>query len=151
MIGDSLTVVSFAAILKDRYRQPGDPIKQYVLDENREWEWERATCPRFNVDPHDRPGCELHGDPDCAHCHTLTNLCPNEGETTLLQLRDTGCDRCNELYEASLLLPSTVAWLAEKAARPPIEQDRSKLSDQVEPERPLPVMHTLLERLKLKP
>lgn len=144
----TVTITTVAVYYKDHYPQPGERIKQYVVDERRERAWEEQTAPRFNVDPHDREGCQLHDDPECEYCKVLTHACPCAGESSLLELRDADCDVCNALYEKSLSEPRVIAWFAEKAKRPPICEDRTKLSDEVESEHPSLAMHPLLGRLK---
>jgi hypothetical protein len=47
---------------------------------------------------------------------------------------ESGLYECGDLHEKLSDEPVVLAWLAEKAKRPPIEGDRTKLSDEVQPD-----------------
>ena len=102
--------------MKDFYPLPGTRLKQYVVDQYREAAWERETCPRFDVEEHD----------------DNTGLrCRNEGPTPWTYLDHDCCHDCGDRHTALRDGPSVRAWLEEKAKRPPIESDRTKLSDEI--------------------
>jgi hypothetical protein len=115
------TVTSMNALFKDMYPLPGTRLKQWVVDSRREAAWENDTCPRFDVAEHD---------------DNTGTLCRNVGRVPWTFLNHDCCHTCNEQLEAIENGPQVQAWLAAKAARPPIEQDRSKLSDEVQPDYP---------------
>lgn len=117
MANSNLTSIN--AILKDYYPLPGERIKQYVVDMRRESKWERDTCPLVEVIAHD--------DNTNATCRNSATSVP------WTYLSHDCCEVCCDLYEATETREDVQAWLAEKAKRPPIEQDKSKLSDEVEP------------------
>lgn len=112
-----MTLVSFDATMKDFYPLPGERIKQYVVDMRREDTWCDETAPVIHV--------ESHGNND-------GDLCARIGKTQwhILQ-RSHGCDRCSDIADAERESASVKEWLAEKAKRPPICADRTKLSDEV--------------------
>lgn len=103
------------------YPLPGTPLKQWVVEQRREIEWERETCPRFAAPAHD----DNTGLP-----------CRNSGDDVAWSSRDEHdcCHDCND--EAGTLRsdPSVAAWLAERARRSPVTTDRAALSDQIEPD-----------------
>ena len=109
-----------ANMYRDHYPAPGERIKQYVVDGRREAAWERDTCPQFDVD--------VHEDNTGAGCR-------NAGLTwwTYLESHDC-CYVCNDAADAARGTPSLESWLLERAKRPPIETDRDKLSDEVQPD-----------------
>jgi hypothetical protein len=113
-------VTTMGALYKDVYPAPGTRIKQWVVDVRREHAWERETCPRIEVPTHeDNTGAV------CRNAQT---------ETPWSHLDHDCCYSCNDLQGATRDRADVQAWLAENANRPPIEADRTKLSDQVEPE-----------------
>jgi hypothetical protein len=123
------TVTSFDAMFRDLYPQPGDRIKQWVVDSRRESAWESQTCPKVDVPEHDD--------------NTGTG-CRNVGRLPWTYLRHDCCSECEDIHDQTASRPDVVAWLAEKAARPPVEADRSKYSDQRQPEYPALRAHPLL-------
>jgi hypothetical protein len=125
------TITSMDQLFRDMYPLPGTRLKQWVVDSRRERAWEVQTCPRVVVPVHDdNTGLE----------------CRNARSTVAwTDLNHDCCGECNELMEATESRDDVSAWLAEKAKRPPIEQDRTKLSDEVEPEREHPT-YTWLKR-----
>lgn len=102
--------------LKDFYPLHGTRIKQYVVDTHREYAWERETAPRFTVDPHED---------NCG------SSCRNVGNVPWTYLDHDSCGTCNDLHALAEKEPAVIAWLAEKAKRPPIESDEAKLSDEI--------------------
>lgn len=104
-------------LLKDMYPRPGDRIKQWVVDERREDKWERETCPKVVVSSH-----RDNTDAECRNAGAMP--------WTWLEGHDC-CYTCNDLAESLKSREDIAAWLAEKAARPPIEQDRTKFSDEI--------------------
>lgn len=127
------TISSFDSAMKDLHPRVGDRIKQWVIDSRREAHWDRETCPRVNMDPHD---------------DNTGTLCSNVGEVLWRNLDHHCCHFCGEWYQRGRELRSVKAWLAEKAKRPPIEADRAKFSNQIEPERSELGLHPLLGLLK---
>jgi hypothetical protein len=124
----SSDLVDISQLFKDMYPGPGDRIKQWVVDQRREYEWERGTCPTIEVQVHeDNTGTE----------------CRNSGKVPWTYLDHDCCYTCGELHEATQSLVVVQEWLAEKAKRPPIEQDRTKF----EPHREL-APHPALGMLK---
>lgn len=121
-------ITSVAALYKDMYPRPGDRIKQWVVDVRREDAWERETCPRVFVPKHDdNTGLE----------------CRNEGPTIWTYLAHDCCSTCCEMHEHAGEQPEIQAWLEEKSKRPPIEKDRTKLSDVIQEDyslRPHPML-----------
>lgn len=113
-----VNLTTVAELFKDMYPQPGERIKQWVVDSRREDEWERDTCPRFETSEHeDNTGIE----------------CRNSASKVLwTHLDHDCCSDCCSMYEALAVDYSVTAWLAEKAKRPPIEADRTKLSDEIQ-------------------
>ncbi len=114
-----ISYTSFNDTLKDYYPLPGTRLKQYVVDTHRENDWERETCPRVDVASHD-DNTELP--------------CRNSGNVQWSYLAHDCCGFCCELHDETAERPDIAAWRAEKAARPPIESDRSRLSDEIAPD-----------------
>lgn len=113
------TLESVTATIKDMYPRPGERIKQWVVDAQREYQWELETCPRFFVHRHiDNTGLE----------------CRNAGPTPWIHLNHDCCYTCGDMHGLFSVRPETVEWVHEKAKRPPIETDRSKLSDEIAPD-----------------
>ncbi len=142
-----LTIDSHAAMLKDYYPQPGERIKQYVVDERRVHAWERETCPMLNVPLH----YEDVDDTEATSGHVVE--CPSVGETSWLtiQARATSCRFCEGFMFAASGLPAVVDWFAERAsyvAEHPICADRSQLSDEIAPDLGAMGDHPLLRMLK---
>lgn len=118
-----MNVESFDQMMRDMYARPGEVIKQYVVDMGRESEWERETCPRVTVPVHD----------------DNTGLqCRNSYSSQWSYLDHDCCYVCNDLYRAHAGDMDIAAWRMERALRPPICADKTKLSDQIAP--PLPSM-----------
>lgn len=114
-----VSLATVTALYRDMYPAPGDRIKQWVVDYRREAAWESETCPRVAVPEHkDNTGAECRNSSCSASWTYLDHDC---------------CYVCNELQEATQDREDVQAWLAEKAKRPPVEQDRTKLSDEVQP------------------
>lgn len=124
-------LVSMSALFKDMYPRPGDRLKQWVVDQRREAKWERETCPRVSI---------------AEHKDNTDAWCRNAGLTPWTFLSHDCCSTCCDLHEATESRADVQAWLAEKAKRPPVEQDRAKLSDEVEPEFGPPGSHALFRR-----
>lgn len=115
----TMNVTAFDAVMRDVYPRPGERIKQWVVDTGREQAWERETCPIVTVPDHrDNTGAE----------------CRNCGSSAWIYLSHDCCYVCNDQREATATRPDVVAWLAERAARPPIERDHKKLSDEIAPD-----------------
>lgn len=117
------TLESFNRALKDVYARPGERLKQWVVDTHRENEWESETCPRFQIPEHEDNTDEGTG-----------MLCSSVGLTQWRYLDHHACSICGVLHRFTANDPRVVAWLAEKAKRPPIEADHSKLSDEIAPD-----------------
>lgn len=121
------TITTISMLYKDHFPLPGHRLKQYVADGRREAAWERETCPRFMPAQHDdNTGLECRNSMQKVPWTFLEHDC---------------CYFCNDLCERYQEEPEVKAWLAEKAKRPPICEDRAKLSDEVEPEHPPLAMH----------
>lgn len=114
-------VTSVSVIMKDMFPLPGTRIKQWVVDARRERAWASETCPRFDV---------------TEHRDNTDAPCRNVPRAAWLDLVQHDC--CHECGERGELLERLHRrqWLAEKAKRPPIEQDHDKLSDEVQPDYP---------------
>lgn len=111
---------SLDSIMKDLYPMPGQRIKQWVVDRRREDAWAQATCPKFFIPSHvDNTGLE---------CRNATGLTP------WCRLAHDCCQTCDVLEEVLRGRDEVVNWVAERELRPPIESDRSKLSDEVQPD-----------------
>ena len=110
-------IEAFDRAIRDRYPMPGEKLKQYVVDERREAEWECETCPRFTPAEHeDNTGTECRNSMSSVPWTHLAHDC---------------CYFCNDLGERYEQTPEVQAWLAEKAKRPPIETDETKFSNEV--------------------
>jgi len=135
-----MSITTIACIYKDYYPMPGERIKQYVVDGRRETAWERETCPKFKIAGHVDNCDDGRG----------YSTCFNAGMVTWDALvSHPHCETCNDFGETLRDDARVLSWLAEKARRPPIEPDRSKLSDEVEPDRSLelhPILKGLLPR-----
>jgi hypothetical protein len=107
----------FNATLRDLYPQPGARIKQWVVDERRERAWEVETCPRFDVNAHE--------DDTAIECRN------SYGRVSWVDLNHDCCHTCGDRYEELRGDAAVIEWLAEKAKRPAVCQDRAKLSDEV--------------------
>jgi len=108
----------FDQIMKDCYPHPGHRIKQWVVDMRRNMEWERATCPVVDVHVHqDNAGF------DCEHSGTSVKW---------IDLGYVECDHCSAYQDELGKSPALVQWQAERAARPPVCEDRDKFSDEVQ-------------------
>ena len=116
---------SFDTTMKDVYPLPGTRIKQWVVDMRREDEWERETCPRLAV-PNHYDECD-----DIEAASGALRVCTGSGSTQWRALALRDCRFCEGYYHGASRLPEVVAWLAAKAARPPVCADRSKLSDEI--------------------
>lgn len=119
-----MDLTSVSALLKDLYVQPGDRLKQWVVDSRRESEWESRTCPLVAVEVHD---------------DNTGSQCRNTYATAMQWRRLTHdcCHTCNKLQDANEQRPDIAEWLIEKSKRPPIEKDHSKYSDEVQADYPL--------------
>lgn len=104
--------------LKDRYPAPGTRIKQYVVDERKQAEWDRQTCPMIPVDSH----LDNEGFGCCS------------GQVLWIDLRDYCCNTCDAIkgktYDSAIMR----LWVAERAKQPPICANRTLLSDEIAPE-----------------
>jgi hypothetical protein len=116
-----MTLENMDAALKDRYPLPGARIKQYVLDERREAEWERSTCPLVSVP---------------AHLDNTAMACGGRDVRWIDLYHAHCCDVCGEAGERAAMRPDIVAWRAERDSRPKPCEDRELLSDEIEPEMP---------------
>lgn len=115
-----MNTFSFDQMMRDHYPLPGTRLKQYVVDSRREYAWERETAPRIYMKQHaDNTGA----------------LCRNDGGTPLPFLEHDCCHVCNRMLASVATWPDVAEWLTEKAKRPPVETDREKLSDEIEPDR----------------
>lgn len=117
-----INIASMDDTLKDLYPLPGERIKQYVVDGRTNDAWEHATCPTVEVSHHeDNTGASCCSGPvrwrDLAMAHC--------------------CSTCSDIAERDASRPDIVAWRAERDARPKPCADRTKLSDEIEPERPM--------------
>jgi hypothetical protein len=113
------TTVSIHELFRDMYPAPGSRLKQWVVDSRREQKWEDQTCPRFDVPEHD---------------DNTGASCRNVGRSTWKQLEHDCCGVCCDLQDEKADDAQVAAWLTELDKRPPIEADRSKLSDEIEPD-----------------
>jgi hypothetical protein len=120
-----VTVVNYDSLFKDCYPQPGERIKQWVVDMRREDAWARETCPRFDV-PH-------HGEDldDSEAAAGEFRECASVGLTSWLDIHHRECRFCDGMAQGLLALPEMVAWFAAMKARPPICADRDVLSDEI--------------------
>jgi hypothetical protein len=112
-----LDLEAFDPMLMDMYALPGARLKQWVVDSRRNGKWERETCPMVDVPVHD-DNCE--------------SRCRNSGPTRWSYLDHDACHICNDLMEQAAEWPDIIAWKSERAKLPPIESDRSKLSNEFE-------------------
>jgi hypothetical protein len=125
-------VVSIDAMFKDFYPLPGTRLKQYVVDMRAQHAWEAATCPAIDVGDHlDNTGAFCREAPRTLWKFAAMHDC---------------CAICNGAAADTKDREDVRLWLLEKAARPPIETDRAKLSDEIEPERTLPGWPALFKR-----
>ena len=113
-------ISSLNETMKDVYPRPGTRIKQWVVDARREQQWERDTCPRIVMNDHE----DNTGAP-CRNCY---------GSVPWTYLDHDCCQICGDEHERIRMRPDVQAWLTERAARPAIEPDHSKLSDEIEPD-----------------
>lgn len=114
--------IDIGALFKDMYPAAGTRLKRWVVDRRREAAWERDTCPKVHVGGHD---------------DNTGASCRNAGLVPWAYLDHDCCEVCCDLHERLSARTDVAAWLDEKAKRPPIESDRTKLSDEVEPDRHL--------------
>jgi hypothetical protein len=127
-IDDSLrakprTTVSFDRVIKDRYPAPGDRIKQYVVDEQRERAWEQRTCPHVGIGP--------HLDDDGEACMWRNAVA---GDALWCDLdRNVNCSFCRLAGDRAQHRHDIAAWRVMKAQRPPICEDRDKFSEEIAP------------------
>lgn len=112
------TLGSFDQVMKDHYPRAGEQLKQYVADARREDAWQNETAPSVFVSGHND--------------NTLVP-CRNSGDVRYHELDHDACDICGALHAAFAREPRIKVWLDEKAKRPPICGDRTKLSDEVAP------------------
>lgn len=112
-----LDLMSFDAVVRDYFPQPGERLKQYVVDERREHGWAMATCPSVPVDAHlDNTGAECGYETrwiDLFHAHC--------------------CSTCGAIADKTQGLPAIAEWRAERDARPKPCADRALLSDEIVP------------------
>jgi hypothetical protein len=127
------TIVSIDSLLKDMYPLPGQRIKQWVVDQRREDDWECETCPKIDI---------------VSHEDNTGTTCRNVGPLPWTFLDHDCCYTCGELHEATRTLAVVQEWLAEKAKRPPIEQDRAKFSEEVQADFGPVACHPLLKGSK---
>lgn len=113
-----MSLVNLNDIMKDLYPGTGTRLKQWVVDTRREAAWERETCPTVSVGPHeDNTGIE---------CRNAISWTP------WAYLNHDCCYICNVLQDETRVRADIQAWLVEKGRRPPVERDRTKLSDEVQ-------------------
>lgn len=132
----------WSAALRDIYPTPGTRIKQWVVDENRESDWVRATCPVVDVPLHtdNCVGDGLESERDAEYGPPMGTYedrrlyCRNYGVTLWTYLNHDSCYTCGDLHEATADRPDIAAWRVLRDARPPITTDRSLLSDEIAPE-----------------
>ncbi len=112
------TSVSVTHLFKDLYPRAGDRIKQWVIDSRRERAWDLETCPSVSLPPHkDNTDADCRNVPSAVWIDLAQHDC---------------CHECNDVAEAmEVNEPAVVAWLAERARRPPICADRAALSDEI--------------------
>ena len=112
------TTVSVDSLFKDLFPIPGTRIKQWVVDSRRARQWDVETCPRVTLLPH-RDNTDLD--------------CRNVPSAIWIDLAQHDCcGHCNDIAETMETSdPAVVAWLAERAARPPGCTDRTVLSDEI--------------------
>lgn len=114
----TVDTVSFDALLRDLHPLPGQRVRQWVVDTRKREEWKRATAPRIHVSDHmDNTGIE----------------CRNGGSVPVYALEHDCCGHCNDVYAVAAGNPEVAEWLAELAKRPPVCEDRTKYSDEIEP------------------
>lgn len=114
-----IDLTSMDSTLKDVYALPGTRLKQWVVDMGREQKWRLETCPRFRMPVHD---------------DNTGGSCRESGELAMwshLANHDC-CGECNDMAEAVASTPEVVAWSAARDARPPICQDHTLLSDEIQ-------------------
>jgi hypothetical protein len=111
-------MVNMDSLFKDMYAQPGQRLKQWVVDQRRESKWENETCPKVSVPQHDdNTGASCRNGGDAVPWTYLSHDC---------------CGLCEDFGDEAAKRDDVIAWRAEKAKRPPIETDHSKLSDEVQ-------------------
>lgn len=110
--------------MRDLYAEPGTVLKQWVVDARANSQWANATCPRVIVPMHrDNTGFD----------------CRNAGrDVPWHHLNHDSCYECNDLMDKHAGDLDIAAWIMERAVRPPVCADHSKLSDLVAS--PLPSM-----------
>lgn len=115
-------LVSFDAGLKDRYPRPGDRIKQYVVNERLEREWDLATCPKVDAGK--------------SHNDNTDDTCWCSGPTPWIDLfYHPHCSICGENGARSIDRGDIVAWRMAKRERPsPDACGRDVLSDEIAPD-----------------
>jgi hypothetical protein len=118
-----MKVTNMTDIMKDMYPQAGSRIKQWVVDRRREAKWENETCPVSIVSEHrDNTDAPCRNVPSAIwlalHQHDCCHVCNDQAEHE----QQERCDVHN--------------WLVDRKKRPPIEQDETKLSDEVQPDYP---------------
>lgn len=110
-------MVSVGALFKDMYPRAGERIKQWVVDQRKQHEWEQATCPWVDIAEHD--------DNTGVWCH-------NSGRARWVDMAEHHCcHACGDMAEHTRMRLDIVAWKAERAARPLVCSDRSVLSDEI--------------------
>lgn len=119
-----MNLTAFDRTMKDVYPLPGTRIKLWVVEMRREEAWADETCPRLDV-PNHYDDSEEHAAPG-----ELT-YCAGSGSTAWRDLGQRECRFCEGFYHGAASRPEVVAWLAAKAARPPITEDRDALSDEI--------------------
>ncbi len=117
------TTGSIDAMLKDRYPQPGERIKQYVVDERIADEWDRETCPRIDVPE--------HLDNTEVPCHV-------SGKVPWVSVfQSCSCGTCSDTADEARTRDDIIAWFARRAKeRPTICADETKLSNEIAPDWP---------------
>jgi hypothetical protein len=115
-----MDLITVAEMMRDYFAPPGTRLKQYVVDKRREHAWELETCPKVTMAEHD--------DNTGLSCRNTYVPVP------WTYLDHDCCDVCGDEHEKLRSRDDVQAWLAEKEKRPPICADRSKLSDEIQPD-----------------
>jgi len=126
---------SHDAVIRDLYPSPGEPVKQWAVDERELARWARETCPTVAVWPHrDNTGA------DCRNA--------GAGSHEMVAWRHLAhdcCYWCGNLHQVAADRADIAAWRAEYYERKAMCcTDHSKLSDEIAPDLSL-VGHPMLQ------